>query len=132
MIRWRKIVRMAGVVVTLFVVFLLLLDVGVFGSHFTGGAGLFLTRLPIGFLPFLTHNIPAISLDSGTWGPGIAAYLAAIALGHRFLSRWAERTDRPWSFATTFCLFLLLPVLFAISFIVPGVLLQWELLRQGL
>ncbi len=35
-----------------------------------------------------------------------------------------------WNFATTFCLALTIPTLSVISFIVPGVLLQWEILRQ--
>ncbi len=123
--------RIAVISIILLVILFVFLDVGVFASRSSGGVGLFLIRLLVGFLSFLTHNLSAISFDSGTWGPGIAAYLAALSLGHRFLSRWASRSGRPWSFATTFCVFLILPVLFGISFLVPGVLLQWDLLRQG-
>jgi hypothetical protein len=60
----------------------------------------------------------------------LGAFLIAVVFLHRWLSRWASRTGRPWSFATSFCLVSLVPVLFVISFIVPGVIVQWEMLRE--
>jgi hypothetical protein len=95
-----------------------------------GGFDLLLVELIGGFWFFLRENLPAISFDAGTWGPGLGAFLLAMIFAHRFLAAWAARTSRHWSFATTFCLVLTVPTLFVISFIVPGVLLQWEMLRQ--
>lgn len=95
-----------------------------------GGHDLLLVEFISGFYFFLQENLPAISWDAGTWGPGVGAFLLAMVVAHRFLRAWCDKTNRHWSFASTFCLMLLLPVLFTISFIVPGVLLQWEFLRQ--
>lgn len=129
--RSRKNFRRVAIAILMLAIFIVLLDTVIYGTFPSGGLNLLVIELCIGFVFFLAHNLPEISFDAGTWGPGIAAYLVALAWGHRFLSRWAARTNRPWRFATTFSLFLLLPVLFAISFLVPGVLLQWEFLRQG-
>lgn len=95
-----------------------------------GGYDLLLIHCGAGFWFFLSENLPAMSSDVGTWGPGLGAFLLATVFSHRFLDRWASRTNRQWSFATTLCLMLVVPVLFVIAFIVPGVLLQWEILRQ--
>lgn len=94
------------------------------------GTVLIVWRFLTGFVAFLTKNLPAISWNAATWGPGVGAFLIAVVFVHRWLGRWAARTGRPWSFATSFCLVSLVPVLFVISFIVPGVLLQWEALRE--
>jgi len=83
-----------------------------------------------GFWFFLDEKLPAITSDAGTWGPGLAAWLVALALGHRFLRDWAQARGFQWRVTTTTCLGLLLPVLFAISFIVPGILLQVNGLRK--
>ncbi|MEO6475388.1 MAG: hypothetical protein ABIQ96_09735 [Luteolibacter sp.] len=95
-----------------------------------GGYDLLLIHFVAGFWFFLADNLPAISPDAGTWGPGLGAFLLATAVAHRFLSGLAAKTGRNWNFATTFCLALVVPVLFVIAFIIPGVLLQWEMLRQ--
>jgi hypothetical protein len=87
-------------------------------------------RLIGGFWFFLCENFPAISWDAGTWGPGVGAFLLALALAHPFLKPWAARTNRHWSFASSFCLLLTVPVMFVVAFIIPGVLLQWEILRH--
>lgn len=94
------------------------------------GTELLFAHFFFGYAFFLNHNIPAISWNAATWGPGLGAFLIAVVVIHRYLSRWAERTGRHWSFATSFCLVMVVPVLFVISFIVPGVLLQWEALRE--
>jgi hypothetical protein len=85
-------------------------------------------RLLTGFASFLQVNLPRISSDAGTWGPGLAAFVLALVVGHFFLRGWAEKRSRPWSAGSTLCAGLVLPLLFAISFLVPGVLLQVELL----
>lgn len=94
------------------------------------GNDLIFQRLLFGFVPFLQNNLPLISWNAATWGPGLGAFLVAVIFLHRWFSRWASRTGRPWSFATSFCLVSLVPVLFVISFIVPGILVQWEMLRE--
>ena len=91
---------------------------------------LIIERFLTGFWHFLAANVPAISWNAATWGPGLGAFLIAVVFLHRWLGRWASRTGRPWNFATSFCLVSLVPVLFVISFIVPGVLLQWEALQE--
>ncbi len=95
-----------------------------------GGYHLLLEEFGKGFWYFLDENVPAISWDAGTWVPGLVAFVLALLMIHRILSRWAAAANRYWSFGSSFCLVLLLPVLFAVSLLVPGVLLQWELLRQ--
>jgi hypothetical protein len=95
-----------------------------------GGYDLLLLHFGAGFGFFLRENLPAMSSDAGTWGPGLGAFLLATIFAHRFLAAWAARTNRHWNLATTSCLALTIPVLFVIAFIIPGVLLQWEILRQ--
>jgi hypothetical protein len=87
-------------------------------------------HLVAGFWFFLREKLPAISSDAGTWGPGLAAWMVALAVAHRFLRNWAASRGYLWRVTTTACLGLLLPVLFAISFIVPGILLQVDGLRE--
>lgn len=103
--------------------------ISAFSPSFSGN-DLLLRHFLFGFVAFLKNNIPVISWNAATWGPGVGAFLIAVAVAHRSLSRWAERTGRRWSFTTSFCLLMVVPVLFVISFIVPGVLLQWEALRE--
>lgn len=83
-----------------------------------------------GFFFFLRENLARISTDSATWVPGLLAFCLALAIGHRFLHSYAVRKNRTWSFITTVCLGLVLPVLFIVAFIVPGVLLQAKSLAQ--
>jgi hypothetical protein len=104
--------------------------VAVFSPPFSGN-DLILGRLLFGFFSFLKYNIQSISWNAATWGPGLGAFLIAVVFVHRWLNRWASRTGRPWSFVTSFCLVSLVPVLFVIAFLVPGVLLQWEMLRES-
>ncbi len=94
------------------------------------GYDLLLFHFVAGFVFFLRDNFPAISWDAGTWGPGVMAFLMTIILAHRPLKKWARKTNRYWTLATTVSLALIVPALFVISFIVPGILLQWELLRH--
>jgi len=94
------------------------------------GTFLIVGRFLTGFRDFLTSNLPAISWNAATWVPGLGAFVIALLFVHRYLSRWAKRTGRQWSFLTSFCLVMIVPVLFVISFIVPGVLLQWDALGE--
>ena len=87
-------------------------------------------RFLTGFGHFMARNFPLISWNADQWVPGVGAFLIAWFFIHRWLSRWAKRTNRPWSLMTSFCVVALVPVLFVISFIVPGILLQWEVLRD--
>lgn len=121
-----KAIGMAAMIVLGFALLLLSLQI----AFPFGGYDLLLIQLVAGFWDFLRVNIPAISFDAGTWGPGLGAFFLALGFSHRFLAKWAARTHRRWSFATSFCVVLLVPVLFVIAFIVPGVLVQWEILRQ--
>ena len=100
-----------------------------FSPPFSGN-DLILERFLSGFVHFLAANLPAISWNAATWGPGLGAFMVAVVFLHRWFSRWASRTGRPWSFATSFCLVSLVPVLFVIAFIVPGILVQWEMLQE--
>lgn len=79
---------------------------------------------------FLSERLPIISSDAGTWAPGLAAWVVALAVGHRSLRKWAGAHAGHWRITTTVCLGLLLPVLFVISFIVPGILRQVDGLRE--
>lgn len=121
--------RGLGAIALLLLGFCLLLVLLQITSPF-GGYDLLVLHFGAGFWFFLRENLPAMSSDAGTWGPGLGAFLLATVLVHHFLAAWAARTNRHWSFATSFCLVLIVPVLFVIAFIVPGVLSQWEILRQ--
>ncbi len=100
------------------------------GNFYFSGVQDLATELVLGFLPFLGHNIPAISWNSDIWIPGLAALLMLIVCIHLAARKWARNTNRHWTAASTLCLSLLLPILFAISLIVPGILAQWEALRN--
>ena len=119
-------VQLCAAVISLGGLVLLVLLVGLISS--VSGEAAF--HLLCGFWFFLDEKLPAISSDAGTWGPGLAAWLIALAVGHRFLRDWARARGIQWMVTTTTCLGLLLPVLFAISFIVPGILLQVDGLRE--
>jgi hypothetical protein len=58
------------------------------------------------------------------------AFGLALVVGHFFLSGWAKKRHRSWSAGSTLCAGLVLPLLFGISFLVPGVLLQVEMLGE--
>lgn len=89
-----------------------------------------IARFFVGFWQFLVHNVPLISWNADQWVPGLGAFLIAWCIIHRWLSRWAKRTNRHWSLLSSFSVVALVPVLFVISFIVPGVLLNWDALIE--
>lgn len=95
------------------------------------GNQLLFRHLLFGFHHFLGENLPRMSWDAGTWAPGVVSFLVATLFIHLFLSKWASRTGRHWSVWSSVCVALIVPVLFVISFLIPGVILQWEMLRQA-
>jgi hypothetical protein len=77
---------------------------------------------------FLAANLPRISANADTLIPGIGAYLIATLAAHRMIAGFHQRRGRTWPFSNTCCLAALLPVLFIIAFLVPGVILLLNLL----
>lgn len=97
---------------------------------FPTGAHLVIFHLAAGFAFFLTDRIQLISADAGTWGPGLVAFFLGLGVVHRLMGAWAAKRAKPWTIGSTLCLGALLPILFAISFLIPGILLQLETLRE--
>lgn len=123
----KRILRIIGLALKLFIIALVLLFVmALIGIS----AFELIAHLVGGFVFFLIENVPKVSADHATWLPGIAAFLLATGLAHWMLRKIAITRDREWSFKTTVCLALNLPVLFVISFIVPGVILQADSLAR--
>jgi hypothetical protein len=90
-----------------------------------------LWHLATGFFRFLQTNVPKISSDAGTWGPGLACFLLAIVVIQWFGVTWARRRHRRWRISNAVAFGMLLPLLFLISFLVPGAMLQIGSLGQG-
>jgi hypothetical protein len=88
-------------------------------------------HLAVGFVYFLQENLPEISADAGTWGPGLAAFLLALITGHVLARSWAGRRGKAWKPWDTFALGAVLPLLFAVSFLVPGTFLQLSMLGHS-
>ena len=124
----RKLLGIIGFVIS--GVFTLFIILGILPHSVSQKGVRIIIHLVAGFYFFLSRNIPAISFNADTWIPGLAAFLTALAIGHRFMRRWAAQGNREWSLRTSLCLGLVLPVLFVTAFIVPGILLQLELLHQ--
>ena len=89
----------------------------------------FVVHLLFGFAFFLRRNLAELSWDFSTCGGGLLALALATFLIHRFFTRVAAKARRYWSFRSTVALMMLLPVFFGMAFLVPGILLQWELFR---
>jgi hypothetical protein len=88
------------------------------------GGHLVVFHLAFGFFLFLSSNLGDISVNADTWVPGVLAMIIALVILHRLLGSWARRTNRKWTISSTFALGMILPVLFATAFLVPGILLQ--------
>lgn len=126
MTRTQQILRGIGLALMFFVLALILLFVlALFGNASFELVAHFLA----GFVFFLKDHLPRISSDHATWLPGIAAFLIATGFAHLLLKRLVRSRGRVWKIKTTVCLTLFLPVLFVVSFIVPGALLQVDTLR---
>lgn len=87
-------------------------------------------HLATGFVYFLKENVAKISTDAGTWGPGLTAFLLGLGIIHWFGRLHARHRQQAWKISTTFAIGMLLPLLFAISFLVPGVFLQVQQLAN--
>lgn len=93
---------------------------------------LLLLQIATGFYHFLAANMPRISTNADTLMPGIGAYVIATLAAHRMIAGFHHRRGKHWPFSNTCCLAALLPVLFVIAFLVPGVILQLQLLAGEL
>lgn len=123
----RRILGIIGLALKLIIIALVVLLV----LAFFGSAAFELIAHSLGgFVFFLMEKLPRISTDRATWLPGIGAFLLATVLADVMLKKAARNRDRDWNFKTTACLSLVLPALFAISFIVPGVILQMNSLAR--
>lgn len=87
-----------------------------------------LLGLTTGCYHFLTANLPRISVNADTLIPGITAFLIATLAAHGMIAAYHRKRGKQWPFSNTCCLAALLPVLFIIAFLVPGVILQVKLL----
>ncbi|WP_265594476.1 hypothetical protein [Haloferula sp. BvORR071] len=110
------VVILVGLVVALFLLAL--------GSQF--GATQLLFRLLVGFWFFLATNLPLISTNAATWVPGLAAFGLAVVGIHVFLRPWAVKKGKRWPVGNSLALGAVIPVLFVIAFLVPGILLQLQ------
>ncbi|MCW1912578.1 hypothetical protein OJ996_03265 [Luteolibacter sp. GHJ8] len=77
-----------------------------------------------GFYFFLRENLPRISSNAATWVPGIGAFFFGTVGIHLLFAKQAKRRGLPWCFGTSFALASIVPALFVIAFLVPGILLQ--------
>lgn len=91
-----------------------------------------LLALATGCYHFLTTNLPRISVNADTLIPGIAAFVIATFAAHGMIAAYHRKRGKHWPFLNTCCLAALLPVLFIIAFLVPGVILQVKLLFGGM
>ena len=79
-----------------------------------------------GFGFFLERNFARMNFNRDTLVPGLIAYGLLVLLLHWKLRRTCQSRGRVWSFGSSLLVALLLPAVFAVSFLVPGVLLQLE------
>jgi hypothetical protein len=90
-----------------------------------------LYHLFCGFIFFLGRNLARMNFNADTLVPGLAAYgLCVIAL-HILMKRVCRVREKPWSFLGSCIVSLLLPALFAISVLVPGVIFQIQQLLKN-
>ena len=90
-----------------------------------------LFHLLFGFVFFLGRNLGRMNFNSDTLVPGCVAYGLAVLLLHLSLRRLCRKGGRAWSFYSSLLVGLLLPAVFGISFLVPGVMLQLLELAAG-
>ena len=91
----------------------------------------FFYHLAFGWIPFLSGNLPKMSWNADVWAPGLGAFLVSAAFLH-FIGRKRARTKtRKWKLSQTLALAAVLPLLFGVSFLIPGALLQVKRLATG-
>ncbi len=90
-----------------------------------------LFHLLFGFVFFLERNFPRMNFNWDTLAPGLAAYVLALFMFHWSMRKFCRARTRDWSFRSSCVVALLLPAVFGISFIVPGLILQIQALAGG-
>jgi hypothetical protein len=90
-----------------------------------------LWHLATGFVRFLQTNLRKISSDADTSGPGLACFLLAIVMIHWLGVTWSRRRETTWRTSNSVAFGMLMPLLFMISYLVPGAILQVGSLKQG-
>jgi hypothetical protein len=90
-----------------------------------------LFHLLFGFVFFLERNLARMNFNADTVVPGLIAYGLLVLLLHRKLRRQCLTRGRVWRFSSSLLVALLLPAVFCISFLVPGVILQLQELVAG-
>ncbi|WP_367870279.1 hypothetical protein [Luteolibacter sp. Populi] len=105
----------------LLVILILLFGLAI-GTQF--GITQVLYQLVVGFWFFLKENLSQVVSNAATWVPGLVAFFGAIVVMHFLLREWAGKTGRQWRWGTSVALASVVPVLFVIAFLVPGVFLQ--------
>lgn len=96
----------------------------------SSGAYLQIYHLLFGFWFFLRDNLKAASPNADTWVPGLLAFIAALWIAHLYVAKWARMRGVHWSAASTLALGMFLPVLFALAFLVPGILFHARSLAE--
>lgn len=110
---------------------LLFLLLGILFVFPLGGAFLALMfRLVAGPVNFLSRNLPAISVNADVWVPGVVAFLIAVGVSHGLALRCAAKRGKRWPVSATVALAAVMPLLFAIAFLVPGILLHGRMLMD--
>lgn len=84
-----------------------------------------------GFVWFLERNLGRMNFNADTLVPGCIAYSLVILLLDGKMRRLCRKRGRAWSFCSSILVGLLLPAVFGISLIVPGVMLQLHELAAG-
>jgi hypothetical protein len=90
-----------------------------------------LFHLLFGFAFFLEKNLARMNINADTLVPGCVAYGLVVLLLHWKLRLLCQKRGLTWSFYSSILVGLLLPALFGISFLVPGVMLQLQGLTAG-
>jgi hypothetical protein len=90
-----------------------------------------LFHLLFGFIFFLERNLERMNFNADTLVPGCVAYGLVVLLLDWKLRQLCQKRGRTWRFYSSFLVGLLLPALFGISFLVPGVMLHLQELATG-
>ena len=90
-----------------------------------------LFHLVFGFVYFLERNVGRMNFNADTLVPGCIAYGLVILLLHWTLRRLCRKRGRAWNLYSSFLVGLLLPAVFGISLLIPGVMLQLQELAAG-
>lgn len=91
----------------------------------------FLYHLLCGFVFFLGRNLTRMNFNVDTLVPGLLAFGICVVALHVVMKRVCHNRGMSWSFSGSCIVSLLLPALFATSFLIPGVILQIQQLLKG-